>query len=76
LDQDWEVFAEEEGRNVVVLVLNDVIYDCLNCSILVIIKSLVQGVPVKIFLVLFSAFVKFISVENGVLRREVTFEFV
>jgi hypothetical protein len=67
LDQDWEVLAEEEGRYVVVLVLYDVVDDYLHCSILVAVKSLVDSVPVIIFLHLFSAFVKFVSVENGIL---------
>jgi hypothetical protein len=76
LDQDWEVLAEEEGRDVIILVLYDVVDNYRNCPVLVIVKSLVNGVPVIIFLLLFSAFVKFISVENGVFRREITFKFV
>jgi hypothetical protein len=76
LDQDWEVFTEEEGRDVIVLVFYDVVDDCCHSCVLIVIKSLVDGVPVIKFLVLFSAFVKFVSIENRVLRREVSFKIV
>jgi len=65
--------TKEEGRDIIVLELNDVVDDCCHSPTLVVSKSLINGVPVIKFLVFFSTFVKFISVENGVLRGKVTF---
>jgi hypothetical protein len=73
-DDFWQVFAEQEGADVVVLELDDVVDDCRHCSVLVANKSLVNGVSIEEFLLLFCSFVEFVSVEDWVLAAEILFK--
>jgi hypothetical protein len=65
-DDFREVLTEKEGTDVVVLVLNDVVDNGGDCSVLIGFKSKINNISIIVLLILFRAFIELIPIENGV----------
>ena len=75
-DDLWEVVAEEEGADVVILVLDNVVDDCSYSPVLIGFKSKIKNVSVVVLLIFLGSLIELIPIEYRVLAREELFEFV